>query len=89
MSDDLKDKAEQLVDRLKHERDELRVRLHLLKADLLDEWEEVESKWEHVETRLEHLRADAKNSAEDIGTALGQLGEEIAHAYRRFRDSLK
>lgn len=89
MSDDLKDKAEQLVGRLRQERDELRVRAHLLKAELLDEWQEVESKWEHVELRLEHLRDGAKDSAEDIGAALSQVGEEITRAYRRLRDSLK
>ena len=89
MSDDLKDKAEQLVGRLKQERDELRVRLHLLKAELLDEWEDVESKWEHVENKLEHMRDGAKDSAEDIGAALSQVGEEITQAYQRFRDSLK
>jgi len=89
MSDELKDKAEQLVGRLRRERDELHVRLHLLKAELLDEWEEVEAKWEHVESRLEHMREGAKDSAEDIGAALSQLGEEITHAYRRLRDSLK
>lgn len=86
---DLEDRLEQLVGRLREERDELRVRAHLLRAELRDEWDEVERKWEHLEPKLERLRDSARASSADIGAAAGQLGEEIAHAYRRIRDAMK
>ncbi len=89
MKEDLDKKLTELVGRLQQERDELRVRAHLLKAELREEWDEVESKWDHIEPRLEHLAKDTKDSAEDIGAAVSQVGEEIAHAYRRIRDGLK
>lgn len=89
MSDDQETRVDKLVARLRQERDELRVRAHLLKAELRDEWDEAEQKWEHVESRLEHLGKGAKDSTEDIGAAISQVGEEIARAYRRMRDALK
>lgn len=89
MTDDQETRLNKMVERLRQERDELRVRAHLLKAELRDEWDEVEGKWEHVESRLEHLAKNAKDSGEDIGAALSQVGEEIARAYRRMRDALK
>jgi cysteinyl-tRNA synthetase len=88
MSDSQKN-VKQLVDRLRTERDELRVRAHLLKAELRDEWDVVEAKWEKLEPKLERLRDGAKESAGDVGAAISQLGEEIAHTYRRLRDALK
>ncbi len=86
---DTGDRLEQLIGRLRQERDELRVRAHLLGAELRDEWDEVERKWEHLEPKLERLRESARESSGDIGAATAQLGEEIAHAYRRLRDALK
>lgn len=86
---DTEERLQKLVERLRQERDELRVRSHLLGAELRDEWEEMERKWEHVETRLERLRESARESSGDVGAAVSQLGEEIAHAYQRMRDALK
>jgi len=88
MNSDLEKKLEELVGQLRQERDELRVRAHLLKAELRDEWEQVERKWEHIEPKLERLRDSTRESAGEIGAAASQLGEEIANAYRRIRKSL-
>ena len=86
---DQENRLEHLLERLRQERDELRVRAHLLRSELRDEWEEMEEKWEHLEPKLEKLRRSARESSEDVGAAAGQLGEEIANAYRRLRDALK
>lgn len=86
---DLDDRLEDLVARLRQERDELRVRAHLLHAELREEWDNVEHKWEKLEPKLERFRDSARESAGDVGAAVSQLGEEIAHAYRRMRDTLK
>jgi len=87
MSDN--DQMERFVNKLREERDELRVRAHLLRAELRDEWEEVEHKWRELEPRLERLREASRNSAEELGAAAEQLGEEIARAYRRIRQAMK
>jgi predicted nucleic acid-binding Zn-ribbon protein len=89
VTDEGQSTADKLVERLRQERDELRVRAHLLKAELRDEWDEVEDQWGHFEAKLEHLSKGAKDSTEDIGAAVSVLGEEIARAYKRLRDSLK
>jgi predicted nucleic acid-binding Zn-ribbon protein len=88
MADD-DDKLEQLLDRLREERDELRVRAHLLKAELRDEWNAAERQWERIEPKLARLRKGARTSSEEVGAAARQLGEEIARSYRRLRDALK
>lgn len=77
----------EFIDRLKKERDQLRVQSHLFKAEMKDEWEEIESKWRYVERRAEHLLDESRESAEQIGDAIKQVGDEIAQAYRRMRES--
>lgn len=86
---DFDDRMERFVAKLREERDELRVRAHLLRAELRDEWEDVEHKWHELEPRLERLREASRNSADEIGAAAEQLGEEIARAYRRIRQAMK
>ena len=83
-----KGRLEELITKLKQERDELRVQIHLAKAEAKDEWEELERKWEVVENKLAALKRETKDASKDIGAALGVLSEEIANAYKRIRKKL-
>jgi seryl-tRNA synthetase len=78
-----------VVDKLKTERDELRLRAHLMKAEIHDEFQDLERKWEHLESHLGRLKAASKESAEDVGAALKQLTEELAEGYRRVKKSVQ
>lgn len=83
---------EQRLEVLKHDlrqaRDELRVQMHLAKADARDEWDKLEGKWEDFERRLDKVEDAAEDAAEDIGDALSSLGEEIKAGYQRIRDAI-
>ena len=46
---DLADKLSEELDRMRALRDDLRVRLHLGKAEIRDRWEKVEKDWEHLD----------------------------------------
>ena len=85
---DLDDKMEEVLAKLKTERDELRVQLHLLAADAKDEWEEVEKHWEHLESRMKRVGDAAADSGGEVAAAGKQLAEEIGNAYKRIRKSL-
>lgn len=86
---DFGDKMDDLLQTLKTERDELRVQLHLLKAEAKEEWDEVEKHWEHLESRAKKVGQGAAESGEDIAAAGKQLAEEIGNAYQRIRKSMK
>ena len=87
LGDRLGDEVNELIAHLKQERDELMLQTHLLKAELKDEWEEVEEKWQAVERDAERFGAAAKESAVEIGAAIKLVGEEIAAAYRKMRNT--
>ena len=78
MSDDY----EKVIQNLKTLRDEVRVQMHLAKAELKDEWDELEPRFEEVEQRLE-------SAAEDTRQTVIVIAEELGEAYKRIRDRLK
>ena len=81
-------KRQQVLERLRRERDELRVQMELGKAEFRDEWTELEKKWERLESRLSGAAKEAKESSEDVGAAFGVLTDELAQAYRNIRSRL-
>jgi wobble nucleotide-excising tRNase len=85
MNDDL----EIMWDKIKTQRDELRVRSHLAKAEFRDEWQELELKWETAEKNLNHLQKEAKETTEDVKTSAKIVLEELSSAYDRIKNRLK
>ena len=86
-------KRQQILDKLRQERDEIRLRLHLGKADLKDEWAELEKKLKHLEARVaeaaESARQGARKTSREVGATFGVLSEELGEAYRRIRSRLR
>ncbi len=77
-----------IVAKLKTERDELRVRMHLAKEDLQDEWSTLEGKWEKLEHKLSAAKKEAVDSSDDVGSAAKLLAGEIKQAYQRIKRKL-
>ena len=82
------DKMNELWEELKTQRDELRVRLHLAKADLKDEWKNVEEKLEAAQDKFEEVLQGTEATAKEVQGVLRIIGEEISQAYGRIRDRL-
>ena len=75
-TDSMKQELEQL-------RDEIKLKMHLASLDAKEEWGSLEQKWEDF-----NARAKLSESGEDIGSALGLLGEELMQAFTRFKNAL-
>ena len=74
-----------LLSTLSAERDELRVRLHLARAEVRDDWHALEQRWEHFESRVRATRHAVATSRADTGAALELLGQELRKGYARVR----
>jgi len=85
----MKDDLEKLWQKIKTQRDELRVQGHLAKAEFEDEWQELELKWEAAEKNLKHLQGEAKETTEEWRKSAKVVMEEISTAYDRIRSRLK
>lgn len=77
-----------LVKELREERDELRLQMHLAKAEALDEWEKAEKKWRELKKKADTLAKEGKVASKDVGAAAKLLVDELKAAYTRIRRKL-
>jgi len=72
-----------LVEDLKRNRDEIRLKIHLGSKEAQDEWTELEKRWNAFESK-----AELEKSAKDVGDAVKILGSELKDAFDRIRKAL-
>ncbi|HEY9034804.1 MAG TPA: hypothetical protein VIN71_12750 [Pseudomonadales bacterium] len=85
----VKTDTRQLIDSLKQERDELRLKLHLASMEMQDMWHQVEHHWDNVNLKLHRAADEADDAGEDIAEALQLLLEEIRNGYQKIRKVMK
>lgn len=71
----MKEKVQQLVDKLTTERDEARVQLDLGDGDAHDDWQKAEDKWLNLQLRLKQA---GLNLTEKAGVMLEEFESELA-----------
>lgn len=88
-ADDFKRKYRDLLQSVKTERDELRVKMHLANLDVQDEWRAIEKKWDHFKKKTREFEGAASDSSHELGEALSILGDELKESYRRIKKVVK
>lgn len=77
------------LDALGAVRDELRVRLHLAKAEARDEWNKLERTFELVGNKAKLVGAHSKDTAKEVGKTARELIEELKNGYRNIRSQIE
>jgi hypothetical protein len=72
-----------LMDDLKRTHDEIKLKVHLGKKGLRDEWSDLEKRWHGFEQK-----AELERSAKSVSHALTTLGLELKTAFTRVRSAL-
>jgi hypothetical protein len=87
---DWRAKWQEVVADLERQRDELKVRLHLAKADARDEWVRLnlDEKIATLRQRADAASGEAKDAMKDIGIAADRLADEIREGFERIRKTL-
>lgn len=75
---------------LERQRDELKVRLHLARAEARDEWErlKLDEKIATLRQRADAAGVEARGAMKDIGTAAEKLADEVREGLDRVRKTL-
>jgi CBS domain-containing protein len=73
---------------LRRTRDELRVQVHLAKADAQDQWHELEKQWRSLERHAASIAHEAQEPMDEAREVAADLAEELRRGYRRIRKSL-
>lgn len=88
MSEEKQQAVNNMLSRIRQERDDLKVRMHLAKREFQDEWDVLEEKFVQFNDRLGPARKATAESAGHVWESLKLLGEELSDGYRRIRKSL-
>ena len=87
--DDMKHRWDDVVAKLKQERDELALKMHLGKKEAAAEWEKLETKWHELRAgKLAPMKEAAEESTVGVGLALELAAEELKKGYEKIRRSL-
>ncbi len=89
MDEQKKSRLQDELEKLEQMRDELRLHAHLFKADMKDEWADLEGKIGHIKRNLRPVQKAAEETLEDVGEATGALITSVFDGFKRLRDSLK
>jgi hypothetical protein len=83
-------KWEEVLQDLERQRDEIKLKLHLAKADARDEWARLnlDDKIATLRQRADAAGGEARDAMKDIGIAADRLADEIREGLERVRKTL-
>jgi hypothetical protein len=74
---------------LEKARDELKLQIHLAKADAKSEWAKLETTWQRIQEQVQLTRNGTEQPMKDLGSAAKTLIDELRSGYARVREQLK
>jgi hypothetical protein len=85
---DMKEEFDKLVEKLKTERDEINLKMHLASMDAREEFAEAEKKWGQIRVKASEIADDAVETSEEYIAKAKIVGEELKETYRRIAKRL-
>ncbi|MDD2463309.1 MAG: hypothetical protein PHI97_04875 [Desulfobulbus sp.] len=85
---DIKEEFGNLVDRLKTERDQIKLKAHLASMDAKEEFTAAEQKWNQLKDKAAEIADDAVDTSEDYISKAKIIGEELKETYKRISKRL-
>ena len=84
----LKIEFDNLLEKLKVERDELKLKLHLASMEAKEEFEEADKHWDTLKNKAAEIADDSKETSEEFIAKAKIVGEELKEAYSRISKRL-
>ena len=85
---DWRERLDHEVDELRRVRDELKVRIHLGKADARDLWERLEKRFAEVEAQVKRTAQRTEAPLHEMGEATRKIFDELRAGYRELHRQL-
>ena len=84
----IKTEFDNLLEKLKSERDEIKLKLHLASLDAKEEFEEADKHWDTLKNKAAEIADDSKETSEEFIAKAKIVGEELKDAYSRISKRL-
>jgi archaellum component FlaC len=78
-----------MISKLKTERDNLKLSMHLASMEAKDEFEEAEKKWKKLKEKASNITDDFEAASDEVMTNAKIIGEELNESYNRIKTRLK
>ncbi|MBM9510994.1 hypothetical protein [Desulfogranum marinum] len=85
---ELQKEFDKLVQKVKQERDQVKVKMHLASMDAKKEYEEAEKKWGQVKVKASEIADDTIETSEEVIAKAKIVGEELKETYHRISKRL-
>lgn len=88
----MKEQMDATLETLAQQRDELKLKLHLLSMDARDEWEANEKLWQELQNTAEEMRNSASDTLDDVWVRFNTFSLELSEKYAKLQpveDDLK
>ena len=84
----MKIEFENLLEKLKSERDEIMLKLHLGSMEAKEEFEDADKHWDALKNKAAEIADDSKETSEEYIAKAKIIGEELKEAYSRISKRL-
>ena len=84
----MKIEFENLLEKLKSERDEIMLKLHLASMEAKEEFEDADKHWDALKNKAAEIADDSKETSEEYIAKAKIVGEELKEAYSRISKRL-
>jgi len=85
---EMKQEFNALVEKLKTERDELELNLHLASMEVKEEFSQAEGQWQQIKKKADEIADDAVETSDEFIGAAKVIAEELKEAYKRIAKRL-
>ncbi|EMI53949.1 hypothetical protein [Rhodopirellula sallentina] len=79
---------DEIISKLKTERDELQLKIHLASMDAKDDYERISGKVDELNDQYEPVKDAVEESAGNVLAALGLVADELKAGFQRVRKSI-
>jgi hypothetical protein len=79
---------EELLEKLKIERDEINLKLHLASMEAREEFAGAEKQWQQLKAKASEIADDTKEASEEFIAKAKIVGEELKETYHRINKRL-
>jgi hypothetical protein len=84
----MKIEFDSLLEKLKSQRDEIMLKLHLASMEAKEEFEEADKHWDTLKNKAAEIADDSKETSEEYIAKAKIVGEELKEAYSRISKRL-
>jgi len=85
----IQEEFDKLVERLKTEHDQLKLKMHLASMEVKGEFEEAEKTWNQLKAKAAAIADEAVDTSDEYIGKAKIVGDELKEAYRRIASRLR